>query len=89
MDWHERHPGHGVRIPAKTVDAFVKDTIVDCRKLYPLTRDDILARYMADQLEYCGELPPEVLERVTLGLAASTVLAPVEKALVVPANGDQ
>lgn len=86
-DWYDKHPNVSdyVRVAAGVIETLPPvTTIVQCRQIYLAVRARLLERYVADELEYCGQMPSEILAQIDAALAASSSLSPAEKAAVIP-----
>ena len=86
VTWAREHPDHPglVDIPVGTCDIFTVDTVIDCRELHSITREDLVIEYQNGRLTYKGELSPEMITRLNHALKDARTLGPREKAKILP-----
>jgi hypothetical protein len=60
---------------------FTKDSIVDCNKVHERSKELINNKILAKEVEMKAALPPEVLERLRAGIAASPMVSRKHKEL--------
>lgn len=91
LGWYDDHPmAPGfVRLKARSVQTLVKETIVNCRELHAVPHSLISERYAGKTLEYCEQVPAQVLLEINAALAAAPTLSARERASVVPVNASE
>ena len=86
LEWYNNHPTATgfVRIQQGTISSLTRESVISCRELYRVPRKSISDGYAGKTVEYCEQVPPEVLALLDSSLAAAVTLSPNEKALVAP-----
>ena len=64
-DFYNRHQGlDHVRLQANSLSCFPKETIIDCRKIWPMDRVSLKKRYQQGTLKFVGLLPQNYVEQI-------------------------
>ena len=67
-DFYDKNPHFNndiLRIPAKQLIFFPKNTIIDCRKIQIFDKDILIQRFRDGILQFMGILPAEIREKLT------------------------
>jgi len=57
-----------------TIDIFKKATVINCREVNKLTKQNLIDRYMENMLEFLGVLPEDILKKVLKCLVGSRLI---------------
>lgn len=75
-DYYDRFPHvDHIRIKPNMLSFFPKETILDCREVFAIDREDLKRRYREAALKFVGVLPQEYLDQVDKIVAASRTIA--------------
>lgn len=61
-------------IEKETIDIFKKTTVINCREVNKLTKQNLIDRYMENKLEFLGTLPEDILKKVLKCLISSRLI---------------
>ena len=67
IDFYHKNPVFNndiVGIQGKSLPSFPIDTVLDCRQIYPLSRQTLKENFYKQILEFCGELPADLIQRI-------------------------
>ena len=75
-DYYDRFPyvDH-IRIQSNMLSFFPKETILDCREVFVLDREDLKRRYREAAPKFVGALPQEYMDRIDKIVVASRTIA--------------
>ena len=75
-DYYDRFPHvDHIRIKANTLPFFPKDTILDCREVFAMEREDLKRRYREAALRVEGVFPQEYMDQIDKIVAVSRTIA--------------
>ena len=75
-DYFDRFPHvDHIRIKPNVLSFFPKETILDCREVFAMGREDLKRRYREAALKFAGVLPQEYMDQVDKIVAASRTIA--------------
>lgn len=89
IGFYLKHPSFNndaISIVANTLPCFPLDTVLDCRLIYPLNRDVLKGNFQVNVLEFCGELPKHLIERVDDVIKSSRHISIKNKKLILGDN---
>lgn len=66
-------------IAANTIPCFNKDTVVDCRQIYCLTRKSVREALLKNGFKFVGELPDYLIEKIDAIVCDSRFISKIHK----------
>ena len=83
-DYYDRFPyvDH-IRIKANTLAFFPKETVLDCRAVLSMERNDLKRRYQEATLKFVGALPKEYMDQIDRLVALSRVISRRHKKMIL------
>lgn len=85
-DFYHKNPVFNndiVGIQGKSFPSFPSDTVLDCRQIYPLSRKTLKENFRKQILEFCGELPNDLIQRIDEIIKDSKHISPKYKKLIL------
>lgn len=76
------HVDH-LRIKPNTLPFFSKETILDCREVFSLEREDLKRRYRQATLKFVGILPQGYMDRIDRLVASSRFISMRHKKMIL------
>ncbi|MBI3617738.1 MAG: type II toxin-antitoxin system PemK/MazF family toxin [Candidatus Omnitrophica bacterium] len=70
-------------LQAGTVPFFAKETVIDCRQVYKLSRDRLKENFQDGLLQFAGELSPSHLAKVDQIIRKSRFISPDDKKYIL------
>ena len=86
IDFYHKHPVFNndiVGIQGKSLPYFPIDTVLDCRQIYPLSRQTLKENFRKQILEFCGELPEQLIQRIDDVVKTSKHISTKHKKLIL------
>ncbi|MFH0797015.1 MAG: hypothetical protein V2A65_08185 [Candidatus Omnitrophota bacterium] len=86
IDFYDRHPEFNkdiLRIGAKELSVFCKPTIIKCRELKRISREDLLRNFLDKKLHFEEDLPPEYISKIDDIIRRSRLISNEDKELVL------
>jgi len=85
LRWYDENPDAPVvRLDVGEIPAFTKETIINCRELLRIPRNDLKRLYEAETLFYIDQLGDDILAHLDKALISARTLTVTEKQAVVP-----
>ena len=83
-DYYDRFPhGDHLRIKPNTLTFFPKETILDCREVFSMEREDLKRRYQEAALKFVGALPQDYMDQIDKVIASSRFISKRHKKLIL------
>ena len=76
------HVDH-IRIKPNTLAFFPKETVLDCREVLSMAREDLKRRYQEATLKFVGALPKEYMDQIDRLVALSRVISRRHKKMIL------
>ena len=89
IDFYHKNPVFNndiVGIQGQSLPYFPVDTVLDCRQIYPLSRQTLKENFQKQILEFCGELPDQLIQRIDDIVKASKHISTKHKKLILGYN---
>ena len=89
IDFYHKNPVFNndiVGIQGQSLPSFPVDTVLDCRQIYPLSRQTLKENFKKQILEFCGELPEQLLQRIDEIVKVSKHISSKHKKLILGDN---
>ena len=84
VDFYDRHPKvDHIRIQANSLPCFPKETIIDCREVWPMDRVILKKRYQQGTLKFDAVLPAAHMEQIDRLVASSRFISLRYKKLIL------
>ena len=86
IDFYHKNPIFNndiVGIQGKSLPSFPVDTVLDCRQIFPLSRQTLKENFRKQVLEFCSELPNDLIQRIDGIVKASKHISPKYKKLIL------
>ena len=84
--FYNKHPYFNkdiVRLPAKKIKVFSKETIIDCREIYKLSKQVLKKNFSDGTLKFVGVLPADILQNIDSIISQSFFISPHDKKLIL------
>ncbi len=91
-DFYDKHPNFNqdvMRFSEKELSCFPKETIINCRELFPVEREKLKRNFQNGILKFIGYLPEHYVEKIDAIIAKSHLLSLKEKRRVLGDNFQQ
>ena len=88
IDFYIKNPKFNndtLTIAANSISCFNKDTVVDCRQIYALTKNSVKVAFSKNTLTFAGELPDHLIEKIDDIIKTSLVISTTDKKKILGA----
>ena len=83
-DYYDRFPHlDHIRIKPNALPFFPKETILDCREVFSMQREDLKRRYQETALKFIGTLPQDYIDQIDRLVASSRSISKRHKKIIL------